>query len=39
MLTANSPDSIINGYVSCLGDTLAITMGSSKLTCSNQWLV
>ena len=29
----------MSGYVSCLGETLAITIGSSKLTCDTQWLV
>ena len=37
--TENSPDAIISGYVSCFGETLAITTGSSKLTCVTQWLV
>ena len=38
MLTANSPLPTISGCVSCFGDTLAITIGSSKLTWHTQWL-
>ena len=37
-LTANSPEASISGNVSCLGETLAISSGSSKLTCMTQWL-
>ncbi len=34
----NSPLAAISGWVSCFGDTLAITIGSSKLTWHTQWL-
>ena len=37
-MTENSPLAAISGWVSCLGDTLAITIGSSKLTWQTQWL-
>ena len=37
--TENSPDATISGWVSCFGDTLAMTIGSSKLTWLTQWLV
>ena len=38
MLIANSPLATRSGYVSCFGETLAITIGSSKLTWHTQWL-